>query len=183
MMSPQREKYKDYLISKLGNIQIVMDRGLGLWDTARRAWLAYDKTKDYHLVIQDDAIICDDFYKRLAKEIIIHQNKAYCLYLGNRKRLANRLKLWEQNKGVERAHLSWGLALCLPVRIIDRMIKYADQIKGLTDHDDSRIGMYLKKIGMRIWHPIPSLVDHRWQEISLIEKTIKPRKAYKFIDD
>jgi hypothetical protein len=144
--------------------------------------MACDKTKDYHLVIQDDAIICDDFYKHLEREIKAHPGKAYCLYLGKRKRLVNRMKEWERNKGVERQHLSWAVALCLPTKIINGMIEYADQIKGLANHDDSRIGRYLKRIGLRIWHPIPSLVDHRWQEISLIEKSIKPRKAYKFID-
>lgn len=185
MMHPTREKYKDYLLSKLGDIPIIMDRGKGVWDTARRAWLSYDKNADYHLVVQDDAIVGKDFKERLEKEIRRHPNCAINLYFGNRKRLYKIAEKELKNGGVRMDWLSWAVAVCLPRKIIEGMVGYCDNMKILENHDDTRISHYLLKIGMGVWYPLPSLVDHRWQEPSLIESNegVRKRHAIYFIGE
>jgi len=186
MMHPRREKYREYLISKLGNVQIITDRGKGIWDTARRAWLSYDKTADYHLVIQDDAIIGKNFYQNLEKEILAHPGMAYCLYYGQRKDIdILNLKKWIKAGGVEKSEVHWGVALCIPVSIIDDFIKEADKLTRYEKHDDTKLSKYLIKKKIKVWYPIPSLVDHRWEEKSLMEINYsnKKRKAVLFIGE
>ncbi|XOB41788.1 MAG: hypothetical protein ACKKMS_00090 [Candidatus Nealsonbacteria bacterium] len=183
MMHLAREKYKEYLLSKLGNVPIAMDRGKGLWDTAKRAWLAHNPEEKYHIVIQDDAIIGKDFYLNIEKEINRYPNQAYSFYFGNRKGMREIAEKGEKDDGVMMRWISWGVAICLPTRIIPEMVKFCDEMKTLEKHDDTRISHFLKKIGMKVWYPIPSLVDHR-PEKSLIQSDLGGgRKAYKFIGE
>ena len=185
MMHPSRLKYKDYLLSKLGDVPVILDRGLGIWDTSKRSWLSFDKTADYHCVIQDDAIIGKDFYKNVEKEILAHPNKAFSFYLGNREAFRKDSDKWIADGGVERDIVNWGVAVCLPTAIIEDCMKYGDRLTEYDKHDDTKISKYLQKIRMKVWHPMPSLVDHRWDERSLMERTLanKMRKALYFIGE
>ena len=67
MMHPDREKFKPYLLDKLGNVPVVLDNKNSIWDTCQRAWAEFDPTADYHVVIQDDALVCDDFKEKAEK--------------------------------------------------------------------------------------------------------------------
>jgi len=185
MMCPARLKYKDYLISKLGNATVIMDRGLGLWDTARRSWLSYDKRADYHIVVQDDAIIGKDFYQNLEMTIQKNPNKAYCLYLGNRESFRKESEEWLIAGGVERDIVNWGVAVCLPTQIIEDCMSECDTMNEYRDYDDQRLSKYLQNIGMTVWYPFPSLVDHRWEEKSIMDRNLpnKIRKALNFIGE
>jgi len=185
MMCPSRLKYKDYLISKLGNATVIMDRGLGLWDTARRSWLSYDKRADYHIVVQDDAIIGKDFYQNLEMTIQKNPNKAYCLYLGNRESFRKESEEWLIAGGVERDIVNWGVAVCLPTQIIEDCMSECDTMNEYRDYDDQRLSKYLQNIGMTVWYPFPSLVDHRWEEKSIMDRNLpnKIRKALNFIGE
>ena len=45
------------LVADLGGAYVVEAvRGAGVWDTARRAWLAHGALATHHLVVQDDAV-------------------------------------------------------------------------------------------------------------------------------
>src|SRR5699024_8527373 len=39
------------------------------WAKGRRAWESYDPSADYHLVIQDDALVCEDLIAGLEKAL------------------------------------------------------------------------------------------------------------------
>ena len=65
MMHPSREKYKDYLKSKLGDVPFSIDEGIGLRANSKRTWLMYDKTADFHIVVQDDALVCGNFREKV----------------------------------------------------------------------------------------------------------------------
>lgn len=183
MMHPARERYRDYLLSKLGNATVIMDRGKGLWDTARRAWLAYDKEKDYHLVIQDDAIIGDNFIERVDK-ILTSTKYAYNLYFGKRR---SRLMGGIMHTGLEKGYvvldwLCWALGIVLPSKLIDEMVSFGDKIP--IENDDTKIKRFLRQKRMNVYYPVPSLLNHRPDIFSLVEKKKnKDRQALYFIDD
>ena len=184
MMHPSRVEYKDYLLSKLGEVPIAMDRGKGLWDTARRAWLMFDPTKDFHLVIQDDAIIGKDFYERAEKEIKEHPGSAFSFYFGNRKRFIKIAEKAEQQGGISMGWISWGVAICLPTQSIIEMIDYCEKLPAsYKKHDDTMIAKYLASIKMPVWYPMPSLVDHRTGESLVSSELEGGRKAFKFIGE
>ena len=187
MMHPTREKFKPYLAEKLsqfGNVPFAMDRGLGIWDTSRRAWLNYDPDGDYHIVIQDDAIIGNRMKERLEAIIEKFPNIAYGLYFGRRKIFKDPIKEWLAKGGIMKRWLNWGVATCVPTKIISGFVDYGDKLKKYDNHDDTKLAKYLEKIKMPIWYPLPSLVDHREDEQSLMEVGPKyGRRAFYFIGE
>ena len=55
--------------------------------------------------------------------------------------------------------LMWGVAICLPVRLIPEMIERADRMTGVPD--DMRVSGWTKRRKGEVWYTWPSLVDHR----------------------
>lgn len=174
--------YKDrknripYLRKMLGNLDVSLDDGsLGLWGNSKKCWLSYDKSADYHLVIQDDAVICKDFYERLESIIKKHNEEyVYCLYF----RLKSRKTHSEMNeaassalkeKGFHFNRLQFAVALVIPTKIINDMIDYADNLDPIKykNTDDLRFSKYLNSINKKVFYPLPSLVDHSTEGESL----------------
>jgi len=186
MAHPSRAKFFSYLKQMLGDVPFSIDEtGIGVWGNRRRATLMYDPTADWHLVLQDDAIICDDFIEKAKRTLEFVGNSGMIVvnfYYGRR---SNRIK--EAEKGLKEGFVmankvTWGLAICLPTRIIPEMIEYCDRLKA--PQDDHRIGLFLRHKAMQVYFPIPSLIDHRAEEESLVGNAFSPgRKAKYFIDN
>lgn len=183
MAHSSRAKYFPYLKKNLGDVPFSIDKAgaeIGIWANCKRAWQLYNPAADFHVVIQDDAIICKDFRKK-AEAILGSTDQAYNFYFGNRQAYR---KLAQQ--GMKIGYLftrwpTWGVAICLPTKLIPEMIRYCD--KMTSTHDDTRIGHFLKSKGIKIYFPMPSLIDHRTGEHSLAGDPSKGRKAWHFIDN
>lgn len=136
------------------------------WATGRRAWEAYDPAADWHLVLQDDAIVCQDMLASL--ELALDQLGPIGLmsaFTG-----AGRPEHYRVHRGwrvaLEKGHswfslnsLYWGVAIVAPTHTIPDMLAWCDQKTGKPY--DMRIGIYYRDIvGWRTWYPVPSLVDH-----------------------
>jgi len=189
MMHPKRQKYLSYLQGKIPNLKLSMDCGRGVWDTARRAWLSYDKDKEYHCVVQDDIIPCEGFTDKVEELIREHGDQyVYCLFIRNKgqKSLEDKWK-----KGFEDGYLlwwklNWALAVVIPTKHIEDMVAYCDKMtdKKYINRDDERMKHYFKSIEKTMLYPLPCLVQHREEEDSLIGLGHnRGRRAVKFIDD
>lgn len=177
---------------KLGDVYVSMDFGrkgmecnIGVWNNCKRAWQNHDPEADYHVVIQDDAIVCGAFYKQALTAIQLAESfsgmmPALSFYYGNRK---NKLKAAEEalktTGFVIGDRPTWGVAICLPVKLIAEMIEYCDRIN--IPEDDTRIGRFLKHKKIPVYFPIPSLVDHRTGHGSLVDDPGDYRRAAFFI--
>jgi len=177
---PTREHLVKKIQNILGDIPVSYDTGKGIWDNRVKSMLMFDPNCEFHCVLQDDAIPCEDFYNEVDK--IVTEQKAYSLYFGNRKNMQDIGLKAIENGGVEMDWLSWGVAIVLPTKIIPSLIKYWEGKRSLLKNDDTRIARYLKEIGMNVYYPIPSLVEHNHLEKSIIDPTgeHKNRKAFKF---
>jgi uncharacterized protein YlaI len=181
MAHPSREKFFPYLKEKLGDVPFSIDNGMGVWKNCKAAWAMHDPTADFHVVIQDDAIICENFKEIAERTISRNEEYAYGFYFGNRRNLRK-----AADEGMKRGFIisgwsTWGLALCLPTKIIGEMIKVCDRMEG--DHDDTKIARFLKHKGIKTFFPMPSLIDHRIGEKSLVKDTAMGRRAWYFIDN
>lgn len=171
MAYTKREYRIPYLRSKLGDVEICLDDGtLGLYGNSRRSWMMHENTAQFHLVIQDDALVCKDFYCRfdniVSKTSVVPKELAYCLYFSkknsekkllaefNIKALNNLSKGYFTDK-----YLRFGIALVVPVKHIKQMIAHADTREDLKNHDDSRYSSFFAKNNIDILYSLPSLID------------------------
>jgi hypothetical protein len=165
---PSRAEYIEHVAERLPGVPLALDIGAGQWETARRAWAAYDPGATVHVVLQDDAVLCADFERRVAEEALRGADDAVSLYLGREvppMARAARQQLLRGTAEVSSPTLYWGVALALPTRWIPNMLAWTARRK-VPEHwkgrrSDTRIGKYVEHIGRRFRYPLPSLVDHR----------------------
>ena len=191
MAHPSRQKYFNYLTEKLGDVPFAIDyESKGEWENCKAAWRLHDPTAEWHVVIQDDAIICNDFYKRAeevivkAKEILQADDYVCNFYYGKRmsalKEASDALKKGYWINGYPK----WGVAICMQTKFIEEMIAMGDLLGhlGLGTKDDARIAKFIGSKKMMVYFPMPSIVNHRHGK-SLVGDPGEGRSAYKFIDD
>ena len=184
MAHPSREKYFGYLKEKLNNPKFSIDvdsKGL-LWNCVN-SWKMHDLDSDYHIVVQDDAIVCKDFIEKATKLIEKNGRYLYSFYHANRPAFKDQVEYALKNGGyIIKKNFHSGLAMAIPTDLIPSMIEFFEKQKEPAD--DVRIGIWAKSIGMLNFIPIPSLIDHR-DEKSLHgnNKQNLYRRAYKFIDN
>ena len=161
MAHPSREDFFPYLRERLGDVPMAIDRGVGIWENCKNAWRLHTDA-EWHVVIQDDAIVCDDFYARAEAEI----KKAEALgcecvsfFFGNRKAMEREKAMGDKDGHVLMHWVSWGVAIALRREHIEPMIAHGDGIN--IKQDDTRIAKYVKMKNVLVYYPIPSLVDHR----------------------
>ena len=157
MAHPQRKAYIPYLESKLGKVPIAWDEGRGIWDTCRRAWLMHDPLADYHIVVQDDALIGKDFMKQAAA--IMKRDLIYSFYIG-RPRFINQILRAKSLKCTHllKRNIHHEICLGFPTKRITPMIELCD---ALHADSDRYINKYVTANNLKVWFTMPSLIDHR----------------------
>jgi hypothetical protein len=185
MAHPTREKYFPYLKKRLGGVPFSVDQKNCLLENSKASWRLYDRDVDFHVVIQDDSIVCDNFKERAIafineqEERRINERRpiqGYNFYFMKEKNETLKVENGCYMDNVTRG----GVAICLPVKIIEAMLIEFD--KQTSRHDDDRISAFMKKNGYKMCFPVPSLIDHK-NEMKSLAGINETRKAWKFIDD
>lgn len=190
MAHPSRAAFFPRLKEKLGDVPFAIDQNNNLIDNCKAAWRLYDPECQFHVVIQDDGIICNNFEYRALKFITEREQERalknwtvtgynfYCRAFYPPEKMAEFEKQGYLYEGYNRG----GVAICLPTNQIENMLKYYDTLNSL--HDDVRISQWITHNKFRMCFAVPSLVDHDDHNTSLAgSKPVMFRKAYKFIDD
>src|SRR5690606_32581405 len=138
MAHPERKKYIPYLLERLGDVPVIYDRKNNIWDTCRRSWLEAEvKARkigaEYCLIVQDDAIVCDNFRERA--EALLTEDKVYSFFAGHllQSRISHAL-----NKGVdfvESGMIFNEVALCMRTEHVRAMVQYCDERQATTDQE------------------------------------------------
>ena len=136
-----------------------------IWDTARRAWGMHDERADWHVLLQDDAIVATHLVESLARGLeYVPPQSLVSLYVGTGRPLAG---IWATvvNEAREREaswivgpRSMWGVGLALPTALIPDMLRYCDTQRGMTD--DMRVGRWAQRSKLETWFTWPCLVDH-----------------------
>ena len=189
MAHPSREENFDYLRSMLGDVPFSIDfRSQGEWWNCRRAWFLYDKTADWHVVIQDDAVICENFVERAIETInksneLLNGDHICNFYYG---KIMSAIK--EASDALKKGYWvnsypKWGVAICMPTKYIEEMVEFCDKLdnKSHGTRDDSRIAKFCGFKKLKVFFPMPSIIDHRHGK-SLVGDPGEGRSAYAFID-
>lgn len=170
MAHPSRADMVDELTAALDRpAEVVWDEKSDRWDTGRRAWLTYDPGADYHLVIQDDAIVCRDVVAGLeeALERTPEMGHPVSLYVGRVKPYAAAItEIVEQADDetaswLEMGDINWGVAIALPTYRIDAAIAWGDDNIRRNVNYDRNLSRHFVGLGLTCYYTWPSLVDHR----------------------
>lgn len=162
-------------------VQIVYDRQNDEWDTGKRSLQAGAGWGDWHLVIQDDAILTPDFYANLEGAIAAVPEKVLIsLYTGTVKPMPERIKA-----AVDKAYfanwlrsnlLYWGVAFVLPSEHIKPLLEFVEDVDQLYD---TRVGYFYNANMLPIYYTAPSLVDHDDDMASIVgTDATAPRRAH-----
>lgn len=143
------------------DVPVVWDERNDRWDTGRRSLLAYDKSADYHLVVQDDCLPAADLCAALERWIpTLARPGATCLYAGNIGRFRRVLSAAEPTPPcwLQMKRIQWGVALVLPTSLIESAVRHGDSAR-VTNYD-MRLSLWAQSLGLPVYYPYPSWVDH-----------------------
>lgn len=170
MAHPSRREAANVLALQLGQYPfidpvIVWDEKNDEWDTGRRSWLAGLNKADWHLVIQDDALLSPDFYENLEGLIrALPVKSVVSLYTGKVRPLADRVtaavKKAPDGSFLQHYMMMWGVAIAMPTSHIPHMLDFLDEPKYNDTKYDIRIGIFYQRNRLPIYYSMPSLVDH-----------------------
>lgn len=191
MGHPSRESFFKHLTDNLGNVPFALDHNnAGEWENCKAAWRLHDPSAQWHVVIQDDAIICKDFMARAlsvikkAKQILDVEDYVCNFYFGARKS-ARKTAAKAMVRGYwVNTQPKWGVAICMQTKFIEDMIKFGDKLTdpAFGTRDDIRIAKFIGHKNIPVYFPMPSIINHRAGQ-SLVGDPGTNRQAYKFIDD
>lgn len=165
MAHPKRADWAEDLARSIG-CGITWDTINDRHDTGLRSIMAYDPGADYHVVIQDDAIVGVDFVEGLKGALrYVPPGHPVGLYYGAKdgknshhvrgmQAAVDQGASWLVRKGPV-----WGPAIAYPV---DNILTLAEWFKNSdVPNYDRRVMFYYQSLGMDCWYSVPSMVDHR----------------------
>jgi len=167
MAHPSRAQFFPYLQEKL-NLPLSkfsIDQNNNLIANSRAAWMMHDPDADFHCVVQDDAVVADNFREKAAAFIVKQEEKrraerrpvqGYNFFLKQDRRKS---PIWPQDGVYVDKVTRGGVAICLPTAHILPMLREYDLQR--SKHDDDRISEYVKRNGIKMLFPVPSLIGHR----------------------
>lgn len=191
MAHPKRKVAAEALYSQLATMPwhqctITWDQKNSEWHTGKRALKAH-LNGDWHIVLQDDAIIPDGFYEHVVAAIQNAPVKTIVsFYTGTVRPFPGRVA-----SAVRRANekgycwlrgylLFWGVGFAIPT---DQILPMLDFVAGRTEPYDTRLGYFYISNRLPVLYTNPSLVDHDEDMGSLLAhgQHAEPRKAVNFI--
>jgi hypothetical protein len=117
---------------------------------------------DWHVVIQDDAILTPHLYDNIVGAINNAPSKSLIsLYTGKSrpmgKRVTEAVKKVVDETWLEYWLLMWGVGIVLPTSHIEHLL---DFVSDRTEPYDTRIGIFYQRNRLPVYYTMPSLVDH-----------------------
>lgn len=165
MAVEKRREWAEALSQQLGGCPIAFDPhprfNIGnIWENNVRAWRLQDRSKEWSLVIQDDAILCENFLER-AQEHLKRADElgaAVQFYVGNGEHFEEFKEHIEKGYYLRR-EMVWGVAIAVKTEWLDEMIRVGTSFRAWQD--DIKIKHFLLKKNIPTYFPLPCLVDHR----------------------
>jgi hypothetical protein len=133
------------------------------WNNGANALRAGLGKGDWHVVIQDDAILTPNLYENIEGAIKnCPGGKALIsLYTGKARpfpiRITEAVKKAYHATWLRHYLLIWGVGIVIPTSHIEPMIEFVDD---RTEPYDTRIGIFYQRNRLPVYYTMPCLVDH-----------------------
>ena len=197
MAHPVRRPYVEELLDQLDrDVEVVWDSQprpsrdpRQRWRVARRAWLSMDQEADWGLVLQDDAVVCQDLVAGVEKALDhIGTEGLASFYTGtgrpDQENVQRALATAAEggHSWLSTRSLNWGVAICAPIPTIRDMVRWSSHPGRGAWKTDYRVGVYYRDVAhYRTWYTAPSLVEHRGVPSLVGHDTGPVRRAHNFI--
>lgn len=169
MAHPKRKTAAEALYAEIkqypfSDVHIIWDELNDEWHTGKRAVSGgFVLGSDWHVVIQDDAILTPNLYENIKNAIAVLPVKTiFSLYTGTSRPLGKRVTAAvnkaKDGEWLQSHQLFWGVGIVIPCDHIEPMLEFVEDIEGLQY--DNRIGEFYCRNGLPVYYCIPSLVDH-----------------------
>lgn len=190
MAHPKRRKQANALLAQLANYPfkqryITWDQKNDEWDTGARSLQGGIGGGDWHLVLQDDAILTPNFYDNLVGAIEAVPTKVLIsLYVGTAKPMPERVQeavdKAEYASWLKHNMLFWGVGIVMPTSHIEPLLDFVSDPMFHETLYDTRIGMFYERNRLPVYYTMPSLVDHDDDLDSIVGTNAKaPRVAHR----
>lgn len=169
MAHPKRRAYAFSLAAILSEmpftkVEVIFDKSNNEWATGVRAINERDLEADWHIVIQDDARITENFYNNVHKALSILKRKTcVSFYFGKTSPFPQQSeKAYKKAREIgaswiQTQTLFWGVCIALPCEHIPNLVTFC---AGLDRPYDNRIGKYFYENKMPVLNLMPSIADH-----------------------
>ena len=164
-------------------VSTVFDNGGGEWNTGERS-LRSRTDSDWHVVIQDDAIISSNFYEQVVEAITKAPYRTLIsFYTGTVRPFPSKIKAAVEQAEQEHAswlhsnRLMWGVGFAIPAEHIEPMLT---SIGRRHEVYDQRITVYWARQPYGVLYTYPSICSHDYTIGSLIgnDYAHEPRVAH-----
>lgn len=191
MAHQRRKRLVDKLVVRLdAKPRVVWDQMNSVWDTGRRALLAYNPDATHHLVLQDDARIRRHLVAAVTRLLEhVPDDVPVSLYMGRWRHRPNRFPMSTVTDAAREHGASfavfggpwWGPAIILPTHQIEAVVEYGDRNPKRHANYDIRIAQYYATQNIPCWYSMPSIVGHQAGQ-SLVGRRGTRRHAQWFHD-
>lgn len=188
MAHPRRARWIPALLDALDtdDAQVVWDRRNDRHDTGLRCLQAHDPDAAYHLVIQDDVVVCRDLVAACGKAARYAGGRPVALFSSRaqeRRALVRRAGRAAQLAGSPWFEspdaVAYGQAMLLPVADLPALTAWYRT--STVENHDTRVAAWYRQQGVAWLFTHPSLVDHRDEQAnpSLVVEAVtgKPRRG------
>lgn len=152
---------------------------LNEWKNGRNCW-EQGIGSDWHIVIQDDSIISDNFYQNVVGALeALPEKTAVSFYTGMAKPYPETIY-----RAVSEARdksflvydkLLWGVCFAINGAYIDKMIEFCDNVHDRVEYD-RRISEYFRVEKIPVFYTNPSISDHNDALPSILGHEIKYKR-------
>lgn len=179
-----RSKLRHYPFIQCG---ITWDQINNEWHTGERSLKAGIRANgEWHIVIQDDAILPENFYELVEGALSnIPSKSLVSFYTGQvrpfKKRVSAAVAKAQYARWLRHYLLFWGVCIAIPTDHITAMLEYCSDRQ---EQYDTRIGIFYQANMLPVYYTMPSLVDHDDDLGSLLNhgNTPERRIAHNFVN-
>lgn len=194
MAHPKRKAAAEALLDQLKQYPfaaafITWDEKNEEWDTGSRSIAAGAGLADWHIVIQDDALLTPDFYANLEGAIqTVPERVMFSLYVGRvqpmREPVIDAVAKAYHATWLKHYMLFWGVGVAIPSDHIEPLLEFCSDAQFADTLYDIRIGMFYQRNRLPVFYTMPSLVNHDDDLGSLLEHGvgIERREAHRLAE-
>lgn len=168
MAVPERAHFVGQLLDRLGvgPDVVVWDEKRDRCDTGLRAMQAYNPDATHHLVIQDDALVCNDLLAGIGRLVEHTGDLPSSLYIGKVRPHPQRVQeRFDQARRAKTPLLEmrgplWGVGIVFPTGHLDDLCEWFPS-ETHPNYDMRVSRWYMNVADLDCLYTVPSLVNHR----------------------